>query len=249
MAQPLTLASPPNLSKPEDGTPELWVLLVEQQGRPNHSLFRQLRDRIRVDLVHDRVTIYALAFEGVFDAIILHRPMEGADGSIALCRELRQSGASTPILLLPRRGSVDDIVDALDAGADDVMIEPVAVELLIARLRAFQYRAAFRTTLPRLRVGDLVLDLQRHVVRRGDREIGLSSHEYQLLEYLMRHRGEVLAPERIESDLRRRSDDLVRNADRIILDLQRKVDREARRPLIRIVDGTGYVFGEGGTKR
>jgi DNA-binding response OmpR family regulator len=98
-------------------------------------------------------------------------------------------------------------------------------------------------------VGDLVLDLQRHVVRRGDQEIGLSSQEYQLLEYLMRHRGEVLSHERIESDIRRRSDDLAQNADRVILDLQRKVDHGAGRPLIRIVNGTGYVLGEGGIKR
>jgi DNA-binding response OmpR family regulator len=148
MAQPLTLRRERNPKRQENGAEELWALLVEQQGRPNHSLVRQLRDRIRVDLVHDHVTTYALAFEGVFDAIILHRPMEGADGSITVCRELRHSGVTTPILILAQRASVDDIVGAIDVGAEDVMIEPVEVDLLVARLRAFQRRTAFQAIPP-----------------------------------------------------------------------------------------------------
>ena len=243
MAQPLTLGRQYTPNSQEDGAQELWVLVIEQQGRPNHSLVRLLRQRMRVDVARDPVVPYALAFGDVFDAIILDRPMEGADGSIAVCRELRRGGVTTPILILAQRGSVNDIVDAIDLGADDVLIEPVDVELLIVRLRAFHRRLAIQAIPPKLRVGDLVLDLQRHVVRRGDQEIGLSSPEYLLLEYLMRHRGEVLSREAIASDVRRRSDEVARNADRIILDLKRKVDRGARRPLIRIINGSQYVLG------
>jgi two-component system response regulator MprA len=72
--------------------------------------------------------------------------MEGEDGSIAVCRELRRGGVATPILILAQRGSIDDVVKAIDAGADDFMIEPVEVELLIARLRAFLRRTAFQAT-------------------------------------------------------------------------------------------------------
>jgi DNA-binding response OmpR family regulator len=122
------------------------------------------------------------------------------------------------------------------------MIKPVDSELLVARLHAFGRRTAFPATPPKPHVADLVLDLQRHVVRRGSREIGLSSPEYVLLEYLMRHRGEVLSHERIASDLRRRLDELVRDTGRIIVDLQRKVDRGARCSLIRTINGSKYVM-------
>jgi DNA-binding response OmpR family regulator len=127
-------------------------------------------------------------------------------------------------------------------GSGEDMIKPVDSELLVARLRAFGRRTAFRATPPKLRVADLVLDVQRHVVRRGSREIGLSSHEYVLLEYLMRHRGEVLSQESIASDLRRRFDVLVRDTGRIIVELQRKVDRGAQHPLIRTINGSKYVM-------
>jgi DNA-binding response OmpR family regulator len=218
------------------------MLVVGQHGRSDPAVVRLLEQQMRVDLVDGDAVSTAVAFEGLFDAIILDGPMDGTDGNVALCRELRQRGVTTPILGVTDRASVNDVANADDAGADDVMIKPVDSELLVARLHAFGRWTAFPATPPKLRVVDLVLDLQRHVVRRGSREIGLSSREYVLLEYLMRHRGEVLSHERIASDLRRRLDELVRDTGRIIVDLQRKVDRGARCSLIRTINGSKYVM-------
>ena len=242
MPQHLHLKEPAASDAPEDDAPELYVLLVGQHGRPDAALARLLQQHLRVDLVDGDAASYAVAFDGLFDAIILEGPMEGTAGKVAQCRELRQRGVTTPILSVTDGASVHDLVNAFDAGADDVMIKPVDSELLVARLHALGRRTAFQATPPRLRVADLVLDLQRHVVRRGSREIGLSAREYVLLEYLMRHRGEVLSPERIASDLQRRFEEVVRDPGRIIVDLQRKVDRGAQRPLIRLVNQTQYVL-------
>lgn len=242
MTQRSTLNEPAASSAPEDDAQELYVLAVGQHGRPDPALARLLQQHMRVDLVDGDAVSYAVAFDGLFDAIILDGPMDGTAGNGAQCRELRQRGVTTPILSVTDGASVNDLVNAFDAGADDVMIKPVDSELLVARLRAFGRRTAFRATPPKLRVADLVLDLQRQVVRRGSREIGLSSREFLLLEYLMRHRGEVLSYERIASDLRRRLDELVRDPGRIIVDLQRKVDRGARRSLIRTINGSKYVM-------
>jgi DNA-binding response OmpR family regulator len=98
---------------------------------------------MRVDVARDPIVSYALAFESVFDAIILDRPIEGPEGSIALCRKLRQVGVMTPIVVLAERASVDTIVAAIEAGADDVLAQSVAIEVLVGRFRALQRRAEF----------------------------------------------------------------------------------------------------------
>jgi DNA-binding response OmpR family regulator len=241
MTQHSTLNQPGASHAPDDGAQELYMLVVGQHGRPDPALVRLLQQQMRVDLVDGDAVSTAVDFEGVFDAIIVDGAMEDTDGNVELCRELRRRGVTTPILSVTDGASVNDLVNAFDAGADDVMIKPVDSDLLVARLHAFGRRTAVRATPPKLRVADLVLDLQRHVVRRGSREIGLSSPEYVLLEYLMRHRGEVLSPERVASDLRRRLDELVRDTNRIIIDLQRKVDRGTQRPLIRTINGSTFL--------
>jgi DNA-binding response OmpR family regulator len=129
----------PNAQQSE-GT-ELWVLVITQQGRPNHSLVRLLQEWMRVDVARDLVVSHALAFEGMFDAIILDRPIGGPECSIALCRELRHVGVMTPIVVLAERASVDDIVTTIEAGADDVLAQSVGGGVLVARLRALQRHA------------------------------------------------------------------------------------------------------------
>jgi DNA-binding response OmpR family regulator len=109
----------------------------------------------------------------------------GQDG-FAVCRELRQQGINTPIIMLTARDSVEDRVQGLDGGADDYLIKPFAIQELRARLRALLRRDAGNKS-PRVQVGDLVLDPATHHVERAGQSIRLTAKEYALLEYFMRN--------------------------------------------------------------
>ena len=121
---------------------ELRVLIVEDERRATSLLQHlQLKEASEAKLTHDSGNALALASTGSYDVVMLQIPMRGTD-AIELCRQIRAAGVLTPILLLARRGSVDEIVAALNAGADDFMIEPVGTEPLMARLYTFKRRYA-----------------------------------------------------------------------------------------------------------
>jgi DNA-binding response OmpR family regulator len=122
---------------------ELWVLVIEEQGRPNHSLLRRLRERMRADVAREQIVPFVLAFEGLFDTILVARSMEGKEGSLALSRLLREARVTTPIVILAESATANDIVRAIEAGADDVLPASVGGEMLVARLRSLKRRAAF----------------------------------------------------------------------------------------------------------
>jgi DNA-binding response OmpR family regulator len=120
---------------------ELRVLIVEDEGRATSLLQHlQLKGDIGAKVIHDPRNALTLAGSRSYQVVMLQIPMRGTD-AIELCRRIRTAGVVTPILLLAKRGSVDQIVAALNAGADDFMIEPVETEPLIARLRTFQRRS------------------------------------------------------------------------------------------------------------
>jgi DNA-binding response OmpR family regulator len=120
---------------------ELRVLIVEDGGRATSLLQHlQLKGDIGAKVIHDPGNALTLAGSRSYQVVMLQIPMRGTD-AIELCRRIRTAGVVTPILLLAKRGSVDQIVAALNAGADDFMIEPVETEPLIARLRTFQRRS------------------------------------------------------------------------------------------------------------
>jgi len=121
---------------------ELRVLIVEDERRATSLLQHlQLKEDSGAKVAHDRGNALALANSGSYDVVMLQVPMRGADTS-ELCRQIRAAGVLTPILLLAKRGSVDQIIAALNAGADDFMIEPVGTEPLMARLYTFKRRHA-----------------------------------------------------------------------------------------------------------
>jgi DNA-binding response OmpR family regulator len=125
------------------------------------SRLKRLRQRMRVDVAPVPVAPYAVAFDGVYDAIIIPRPMEGTEGGIALCRELRRLGVTTPIVIMVDQASVDDIVEAIDAGADDVIAQGVGMELYVARLQSLQRRRALLRDGSAQRTPGVILDLRR----------------------------------------------------------------------------------------
>jgi DNA-binding response OmpR family regulator len=128
------------------------------------------------------------------DAVILDLALPGLDG-LEVCRRMRAEGFWGPVIMLTARDAVPDRVRGLEAGADDYLVKPFAIEELLARLRAQLRRTG--GPVERLQVGDLVLEPGTRIVRRGGRELQLTAHEFSLLELLMRHPNQVLTRDHI----------------------------------------------------
>src|SRR5204863_4057600 len=168
------------------------VLIVEDD--PN--LAGLLRDGLRAQRIDP--TLAATFAEGrdraqggSFDVIILDVRLPGGTG-FELCGELRRGGSSTPVLMLTALDALDDRVRGLTAGADDYLTKPFAFRELVARLQALARRRALAITPAILRVADLEMDVGSRVVRRAGRPIALTAKEFALLEFLLRHSGQVV---------------------------------------------------------
>jgi two-component system OmpR family response regulator len=168
------------------------VLVVEDADKVADLLRRGLEEeRFAVDVVSCGLDAVWMATENDYDAVVLDVRLGDIDG-FEVCRRLRAAQRWAPVLMLTARDAIDDRVAGLDAGADDYLTKPFAFSELLARLRALFRRGA----IPRpthLTVGDLVLDPATRHVRRADRTIELTAKEFTLLEYLMRHDGEVVS--------------------------------------------------------
>ena len=219
------------------------VLVVEDEQRLARLLRRMLEEeRYTVDEAHDGIDGEELAKAGDYDAIVLDVMLPGRSGT-AVCQNLRQSRVGTPILMLTARDTIEDRVNGLDAGADDYLVKPFAFAELLARLRALTRRRNADLHAPRLEVADLVMDVVRHEVRRGNRLIELTPREYALLEYFLRHPGQVLTRTQILSSVWRYDAYLSSNAvDTYVHYLRDKIDRCHERKLLHTVRGVGYVL-------
>jgi len=214
--------------------------VVEDEPKMATLLKRGLeREGNAVDIAADGDEALWAAREVAYDAIVLDAMIPGPDG-FAVCRELRTDRNWTPVLMLTARDSVNDRVAGLDAGADDYLTKPFAFGELFARLRAITRREPSpRPTT--LEVGDLRLDPARHEVFRGDVAIHLSPKEFALLEYLMRHPGEVLNRSEILDHVWDFAYDGTSNVvDVYMRYLRAKVDRPFGRSTIETVRGVGY---------
>lgn len=186
-----------------------------------------------------------MATDGGYDAIILDRMLPGMDG-LAILGALRAAGIETPVMLLSALGSVDDRVTGLTAGSDDYLVKPFAFAELLARLELLMRRRGSGTHVETvLSCATLRMDLLKREVRRGDQVIDLQPREFRLLEYLMRHAGQVVTRTMLLEGVWDYHFDPGTNViDVHISRLRRKVDADGEQPLIHTVRGAGYLLGE-----
>ncbi len=179
---------------------------------------------------------------GSFDVVILDVMLPGGSG-FDLCRELRQEGFVTPILMLTARDALDDRVSGLEAGADDYLVKPFAFRELLARLRALARRPAALLNEV-VRVADLEVDLRSHAVHRGGDAITLTAQEFRLLEFFLRHQGSVVDRASISSHVWDENHDPFTNVLEVLIRrLRRKIDDPYMPKLIQTIRRAGYRFG------
>lgn len=220
----------------------MHILVVEDEQRLADRIRRALLEqRHTVDVAHDGSDGLDLGATGTYDLVILDLMLPGL-GGLDVCRCMREEGAETPVLMLTARGAVGDRVVGLNAGADDYLVKPFAMEELLARVNALlRRRDRVLDAALELRVGDLMLDLARHVAHREGRTVELTAKEYALLEYLMRHPGQVLTKTQITDHVWSYSLEALSNVVEIYIHyLRDKIDRGFSRPLIKTVRGVGY---------
>ncbi len=186
-----------------------------------------------------------LALTGQYDVLIVDRMLPIRDG-LAVVRMLRADGRDTPVLVLSALGEVDDRVQGLRAGGDDYLVKPYAFTELLARLDALVRRHRPAAEAPQsLQVADLELDLLSHRVSRAGKPVRLQPRELRLLEYLMRHAGQVVTRTMLlEGVWDLHFDPQTNVIDTQISRLRAKIDRDFDRPLLHTLRGVGYKLDE-----
>lgn len=219
------------------------ILLAEDDLRLGRAVRRVFEEEGYETIVaSDGAQALRAATEDAFDVMVLDIMLPELDG-FALCRRLRLDGVQTPVLMMTARVDVEDRVRGLDSGADDYMLKPFAVAELLARVRALTRRSPSLNGRngDELRAGDLALNVARHSAVRGGRDIELTVKEFQLLELLLRHQGEVLTRTQILDQVWQYDRDFASNVvDIYIHYLRNKIDKGFPKPLIHTVRGIGY---------
>jgi two-component system OmpR family response regulator len=216
------------------------ILVVDDDAHVAGSVRRGLEgEGYAVDVAFDGTEGHWLASENPYDAMVLDSMLPGMSGD-ELCARLRAAGVWTPILMLTARSGESDEAQALDAGADDFLSKPFSYVVLLARLRALLRRG--RAERPAvLGAGDLTLDPATHRVTRGDVEVPLSPRQFSLLEYFLRHAGEVLPKSRILEHVWDFSFEGDPNIVEVyVRQLRLRVDEPFGRSALQTVRGAGY---------
>jgi DNA-binding response OmpR family regulator len=223
------------------------ILIVEDEHKIANLLKQGFeQERFTVDVAYDGTSGLDYASSEPYDAIILDRLLPGING-LELCKKLRELGNHTPILMLTAKVQVSDRVEGLNSGADDYLTKPFAFEELLARIKALSRRPK-TTTSNILQVGDLSLNIDTYEIKRGKEQIMLSSKEFALLEYLMRHQNKTLSKEQIINHVWSYDANILPNTVEVFVGyLRNKVDRpfKDKKNLIHTVRGFGYkIKGE-----
>lgn len=226
--------------------PSMRVLVVEDEHKIANSIKKGLeQESYAVDVAFTGDDGYGLAETEEYDLIILDILLPGING-IEIAKKLRDQQIHTPILMLTAKGQVEDKVAGLDSGADDYLTKPFAFEELLARIRALTRRPKDSLGII-LTVEDLTLNTSTYQVKRGNKIISLSSKEYALLEYLLRHPNQTLTKEQVINHVWDYDADVLPNTIEVYIGyLRNKIDRPfPQKPtLIQTVRGFGYKMGK-----
>lgn len=219
------------------------ILVVEDDADAATFLVKGLRESGHaVDHALDGLTGKNMAEGGGYDAYVIDRMLPGMDG-LTMLETRRSEGDETPALFLSALGEVDDRVAGLKAGGDDYLVKPYAFSELIARVEALGRRRGPTNIQTIFSVGDLEMDVMTRTVRRAGKKIDLQPREFRLLEYLMRHSGQVVTRTMLLENVWEYHFDPQTNViDVHISRLRSKIDKEFDKPLLKTVRGAGYTL-------
>lgn len=219
------------------------VLLVEDEKKMASFIERGLKEEgYVVDVMHDGEQGWECVVVNEYDGLILDVMVPKISG-FELCKKIRAAGKKMPILMLTAKDSVEDKIKGLDEGADDYLTKPFAFDELLARLRALLRRPRELREESQLSGGGITMDLLTRKVKDEKGEISLSQKEFSLLEFLMRHKGEVVTRTQIAEhvwDLH--FDPMSNTIDVYINFLRKKIDTQPGKSRIETVRGSGYRF-------
>ena len=219
------------------------ILIVEDRREISAFLLKALtQNSFSVDLAEDGERGSYLARTNEYDLVILDNILSKKTG-LQVCREIRASGKTVPILVMSVKPEPSTKVELLDAGADDYISKPFSLDELLAMIRALLRRPR-QLSGEILIFNDLTLDTKAHIVRRANKEIHLTPKEFMLLEYLLRNKGAVLSRSMILEHVWNMDTDPFSNTiESHILSLRNKLDGHGKKKLIQTVPGVGYKIG------
>lgn len=221
------------------------MLAEDDRGISTAVKKRLLAENNIVDVCENGRDAYDFIITTDYDVILMDIMMPGEDG-LSVVRRAREAGVRTPILFLTARDTIEDRVTGLDAGGDDYLVKPFALDELMARIRVLARRNAAAPQLNNLlKMADLQMDVSAQRVTRAGKSITLTAKEYALLEYMLRNAGVVLSREKIEQKLFSYDYTGASNmVDVYIRYLRKKLDEGYGKKLIHTIRGVGYVLRE-----
>ncbi len=222
------------------------ILVVEDERKVANSLREGLEAaQFEVRIAATGEEGFAFASQEFFDLVILDLLLPRR-GGIEVLSTLRTRGTQTPVLVLTAKDAVEDRVQTLDLGADDYMVKPFAFPELLARIRALLRRTQPNRD-PKMRHGDLEMDVVAHKVSRGERRLSLTGKEFEIIEYLLRNQGSVVSREMLARDVWKiveRATPLDNVIDVTMARVRRKLDGPSESKLLHTIRGVGFILGK-----
>lgn len=221
------------------------ILIIEDEHKIAQALKKALQqENYAVDVSYDGDDGYAMATTEPYDLMIIDWMIPGEYNGLDIVKELRSTKNHTPILLLTAKGSIADRTTGLDAGADDYLVKPFALEELLARVRALLRRPTESQEIV-LTAGDLSLNTVTCEVTRAGQQIPLTGKEFALLEYLLRNQGRPSSKDTIIAHVWDYNADVLPNTVEVYMRyLRQKIDDPYDKPLIKTIRGFGYKIEE-----